>query len=259
MNENYLEAPTQRGPVRHERAVTKRVSSKARILIVEDDRSLSEVLAYNLRNEGYEITLAYDGQDGLTRARLNPPDLLVLDIMLPVVDGMDVCRRLRAEAATRDVLILILTAKAEELDELVGFSLGADDFVTKPFSVKVLLERVKALLRRRHRDKSDEASTVCQGVCIDRDRHRVSADGRPLELTRTEFRLLEALIRQPGRVFQRSELIDAALGEDTVVMERTIDVHIRALRKKLGDKADVIETVRGIGYRFRDMAANSED
>jgi two-component system phosphate regulon response regulator PhoB len=212
---------------------------------------LSEVLGYNLRNEGYEVTLAHDGQDGLTRAQLHTPDLIILDVMLPIIDGIDVCRRLRADATTRDVLVVMLTAKAEELDELVGFSLGADDYVTKPFSVKVLLERIKALLRRTQKEPSDGDVVSCHDVVIDRSRHRVTSLGKPLELTRSEFRLLETLIRQPGRVFQRSELIDAALGEDTMVMERTIDVHVRALRRKLGDNANVVETVRGVGYRFR--------
>lgn len=228
--------------------------AKARVLIVEDDLSLAEVLAYNLRNEGYEVSLAHDGQDGLNRAQVNPPELIILDVMLPVVDGLDVCRRLRAETNTRDVLILMLTAKAEETDELVGLTLGADDYVTKPFSVKVLLERIRNLLRRRQRDVTEDTLLSCHGVVLDRIRHRAISDGQPLDLTRTEFRLLETLLRQPGRVFQRSELIDAALGEDTIVMERTIDVHIRALRRKLGDRADVIETVRGVGYRFRDPA-----
>lgn len=231
--------------------------SKARILIVEDDLSLSEVLAYNIRNEGYEVALAHDGQDGLTRAQLTTPDLVILDVMLPIIDGMDVCRRLRADRATRDVLILMLTAKSEELDELVGLSLGADDFVTKPFSVKVLLERIKALLRRRQPEVADGAVVACHGIEIDRSRHKVTSSGKTVELTRAEFRLLDTLIRQPGRVFQRSELIDAALGDDAIVMERTIDVHIRALRRKLGSLARVIETVRGVGYRFLDSDADT--
>jgi DNA-binding response OmpR family regulator len=226
---------------------------QTRILVVEDDVSLAEVLSYNLKAEGYEVQLAHDGQDALNRAQVSIPDLVILDVMLPVIDGRDVCRRLRAENATKDVLILMLSAKAEELDELVGLSLGADDYVTKPFSVKVLLERIKALVRRRRPDGSDDSLVVVQGVELDRNRHRVVAHGNSIELTRSEFRLLDTLIRQPGRVFLRSELIDAALGEDTVVMERTIDVHIRALRKKLGDMSAVIETVRGVGYRFRDV------
>jgi len=169
-----------------------------------------------------------------------------------VLDGFEVCRRLRADATTRDILVLMLTAKSEESDELIGFTLGADDYVTKPFSVKVLLERIKALQRRRLNTNETEDIVSVEGVTVDRRRYRATADDRPLQLTRNEFRLLDALIRQPGRVFQRSELIDAALGEDTVVLQRTIDVHIRALRHKLGDKADVIETVRGVGYRFRE-------
>lgn len=227
--------------------------SQKRILIVEDDRSLADVLAYNLRQAGYDVLLSHDGQDGLTRAQLKTPDLIVLDLMLPVLDGLEVCKRLRADSATRDILVVMLTAKGEESDQLIGFSLGADDYVSKPFSVKVLLERIKALLRRGRGAVADDAEIVqCLGVVIDRRRHRVTVNDKHLELTKSEFRLLDTLIRQPGRVFDRAELIDAALGEDTLVMERTIDVHIRALRKKLGEYCDLIETVRGVGYRFRD-------
>src|SRR6185503_3818447 len=178
--------------------------------------------------------------------------------MLPVIDGLDVCRRLRADASTKDLLIIMVTAKAEESDELIGFSLGADDYVTKPFSVKVLLERIKALRRRRLAEGVTDESTTRLGISVDRRRHQAVAEGKPLQLTRSEFRLLDTLIRQPGRVFHRTELIDAALGEDTMVMERTIDVHIRALRRKLGEFADVIETVRGVGYRFRDSEPVAE-
>lgn len=229
--------------------------AKGKVLVVEDDRSLADVLAYNLRAAGYEVIVAYDGQDGITQAQLKSPDVVILDLMLPVVDGLDVCKRLRADATTRDMLIIFLTAKAEETDELIGFSIGADDYVTKPFSVKVLLERIKALRRRRSSDPASDDFTASQGVAVDRVRHRATVDGQTVPLTKSEFNLLDTLIRQPGRVFHRSELIDAALGEDTMVMERTIDVHIRALRRKLGNYADVIETVRGVGYRFRD---NSE-
>jgi two-component system phosphate regulon response regulator PhoB len=225
---------------------------KLKVLVIEDDRSLSEVLTYNLKQAGYEVLVASDGQDGLLQAQVKSPDIVILDLMLPVIDGLDVCRRLRAGTSTRDMLILMLTAKSEESDELVGFSLGADDYVTKPFSVKVLLERIKALRRRRTAEPVDGDVTSKQGVTVDRRRHQASAAGKTLELTRSEFRLLDTLIRQPGRVFHRAELIDAALGEDTMVMERTIDVHIRALRRKLNKHAEVIETVRGVGYRFRD-------
>lgn len=226
--------------------------AKLKVLVVEDDRSLADVLNYNLKMAGYETIVAYDGQDGLLQAQIKSPDIVILDLMLPVIDGQDVCRRLRADPSLRDLMIVMLTAKAEESDELVGFSLGADDYVTKPFSVKILLERIKALRRRRAGDANSDEVTTRLGITVDRRRHKALDNGVPLDLTRSEFRLLDTLIRQPGRVFQRSELIDAALGEDTMVMERTIDVHIRALRRKLGERADVIETVRGVGYRFRD-------
>jgi DNA-binding response OmpR family regulator len=229
--------------------------AKGQILIVEDDRSLAEVLDYNLRQDGYETHVANDGQEGLRQARVQAPDLMVLDLMLPMIDGLEVCRRLRADPATRNILVLMLTAKAEETDEVVGFSVGTDDYVAKPFSVKVLLERIRALLRRRDGASNDDSVVVSQGVMVDRDRHRVTIEETPLDLTPSEFGLLGALVRQPGRVFSRSELIDAALGGDSLVLERTIDVHIRSLRKKMGPHAVLVETVRGIGYRFRDPAA----
>jgi two-component system phosphate regulon response regulator PhoB len=229
--------------------------SKTKVLVIEDDRALGEVLQYNLARAGYEVFRATDGRDGLNQARLKLPEVVILDLMLPVLDGHEVCRQLRADAETRGALIMMLTAKSEESDQLIGFSVGADDYVVKPFSVPVLLERLKALLRRRRGQEqvSNEEVVSCNGVTIDRRRIRAKAGDRPLELTRSEFRLLETLIRQPGRVFDRTELIDAALGEDTLVLERTIDVHIRALRKKLDDYANVIETVRGVGYRFREL------
>jgi two-component system phosphate regulon response regulator PhoB len=226
---------------------------KPKVLVVEDDRSLAEVLEYNLDKAGYEVFKAHDGRDGLNQAQLRLPDIVVLDVMLPVVDGLEVCRQMRASQENRNALIVMLTAKSEEADQLVGFSVGADDYVVKPFSVRVLLERIKALRRRRAEANETEGDTiVCQGVALDRRRHRASVGNRSLELTRSEFKLLETLIRQPGRAFDRSELIDAALGEDTLVLERTIDVHIRALRRKLDDQADLIETVRGVGYRFKE-------
>lgn len=227
--------------------------AKAKILIVEDDRSIADVLDYNLRSEGYETIVSHDGADAVNQSKLRAPDLLVLDLMIPTLDGAEVCRRVRADPVTSRQLVLMLTAKGEESDQLAGFTVGADDYVTKPFSVKVLLERVKALLRRRGGGQKDDV-LVSQGVMVDRDRHRVTVDEQLLDLTPSEFGLLEALIRQPGRVFSRSELIDAALGGDSLVLERTIDVHVRALRKKLEEHADLIETVRGVGYRFRDPA-----
>ncbi|MCH2202973.1 MAG: response regulator transcription factor [Fuerstiella sp.] len=227
--------------------------SEYKILIIEDDRSLSEVLVYNLEQVGYSLSVAHDGQDGLNRARYDPPDVIVLDLMLPVVDGLEVCRRIRADRKLQNVLILMLTAKAEESDHVVGLAIGADDYVTKPFSIKVLLERIKALLRRRVKGSVDDHVIVSQGIVLDKQRHSVTVNKEFIELTRSEFSLLEMMMCQPGRAFSRGELVAAGLG-DSHVLERTIDVHIRAIRRKFGTAADLIQTVRGIGYRFRDPA-----
>ena len=228
--------------------------AKAKILIVEDDSSLAEVLDYNLSQEGYETQVARDGQQGLREIRLRCPDLIILDLMLPMIDGLEVCRLLRADPATQDLLVLMLTARSEETDQLVGFSVGADDYVTKPFSIKVLSQRINALLRRKDQGSADRDVIVSQGIMIDRRRHRATVGDTLLDLTPSEFSILATFVRQPGRAFSRAELIDVALGDDAIVLERTIDVHIRALRKKLDVHAELIETVRGIGYRFRDPA-----
>ena len=226
--------------------------TRPRILIIEDERGLTDVLSYNLQREGYDVLLAHDGQEGLRKAQMQLPDLIILDLMLPKLDGLDVCRELRGGDRTKAIPILMLTAKAEETDQVVGFSMGADDYVTKPFSVKVLMQRVKALQRRT--EVAAEPAEVIEhlGVRIDRVRHRASVDGKDLDLTPTEFRLLECLLRQPGRAFNRPQLMDVAIGEGAIVLERTIDVHIKTLRKKLGDDVEYIETVRGVGYRFRE-------
>ncbi len=222
-------------------------------MVIEDDRSLSEILVYNLEKAGYEVSFAFEGRDGLNQAQLKLPAIVILDVMLPVIDGIEVCRRLRSKPETAGALIIMLTAKTEEADQLIGFSVGADDYVTKPFSVRVLLERIKALERRKANRIEDDSDTVSRaGITLDRRRYRVTVRDTPIELTKSEFRLLDTLIRQPGRAFDRAELIDSALGEDTLVLERTIDVHIRALRKKIGPEAEAIETVRGVGYRFRE-------
>lgn len=228
---------------------------KSKVLIIEDDRSLAKVLEYNFVQNGFDVVLCSDGQDGLNQARNKHPAIVLLDLMIPVVDGLEVCRRLRSSPETREVPIIMLTAKGEETDQVVGYNLGADDYVTKPFSIKVLIERVKSLLRREQMRHSGEAEDVIsrQGVTIDRLKHRALINGEPMDLTPSEFRLLETMVRQPGRAFGRTELVDSALGADAMVLERTIDVHIRSLRKKMGKHADLIETVRGIGYRFREM------
>lgn len=227
--------------------------AKPRILVIEDERALREVLEYNLTKEGYEVLTASDGQDGLRRAQAQLPDLVVLDLMLPVIEGLEVCRQLRGNSRTKDVPVLMLTARSEEVDEVVGFQMGADDYVTKPFKVKPLMQRIKALLRR-HRDVEAGATDVVtsHGIEIDRLQHRVVIDGSEVKLTPTEFRLLWALLRQPGRAFNRQELMDAGMGDDALVLERTVDVHIKSLRQKLGQRGDLIETVRGVGYRLRE-------
>ena len=228
--------------------------SEKRILIIEDDRSLAEVIGYNLEAQGFEIHISRDGMDGLQHAQLNTPDLIILDLMLPVIDGLEVCRRLRADINTEGVPILMLTAKSEETDQVVGFSVGADDYVTKPFSIKVLLERVKVLLKRHNRRDEIKDVVASQGIVIDRRRHQATVDGQPISLTRTEFSLLDTLLRQPGRAFSRAELIQTAIGDDALVLDRTVDVHVRSIRSKLGENAELIETVRGIGYRFHHPA-----
>ena len=312
--------------------------ARTRVLVIEDERDLTQVLTYNLQKEGYETTVAHDGQEGLRKAQTLLPDLIILDLMLPALSGTEVLRELKAGERTREIPVIILTAKSEETDQVVGFSMGCDDYVTKPFSVKVLLQRIKALQRRhdggsdpgdvieylgvridrvRHRafvegrelragdrtrdipililtakaEETDQVVGFSLGaddyvtkpfhvkvlmqrlralqrrrdgggepveaiehleVRIDRVRHRAYVGARELELTPTEFRLLECMLRQPGRAFTRAQLMDAAIGEGAVVLERTIDVHIKTLRKKLGDAVEYIETVRGVGYRFRE-------
>lgn len=227
--------------------------SKTKVLIVEDYRPLAETLEYQLQRAGYEVSRAADGREALSQAKLILPDVVFLDVDLPILSGVDVCKQLRADQTTKDMLILMLSALGEESDQVVGFAVGADDYVVKPVeSYKVLLQRLKALLRRREPAFEDNDQVTHHGVTIDRRRFVAMLGSEPLKLTKSEFQLLETLIRQPGRAFGRTELVDAALGEDTMVLERTIDVHVRALRKKMGDAADLIETVRGIGYRFRE-------
>jgi two-component system phosphate regulon response regulator PhoB len=227
--------------------------SKTRILVVDDELPILEPLKYNLEKEGFEVSTAHDGREALQKCQSFAPDVVILDLMLPVMDGLAVCRQLRGNPRTQDIRILMLTAKGEETDEVVGFSMGADDYVSKPFRVRPLIERVKALLRRPAATDDAGGGDVIDavGIHIDRVRHEVLIDGNELLLTPTEFKLLWTLMRQPGRTFSRNELLDCCRGEDANSMERTIDVHVRALRKKLDARADLIDTVRGIGYRFK--------
>lgn len=230
--------------------------NEPRVLIIEDERGLVQSLSWYFTREGYETIAAHDGQEGLRKAQTLLPDLILLDIMLPSLDGLAICREIRAGERTRDIPIIMITAKSEESDQVVGYHMGADDYVTKPFHNKVLVAKVKALLRRV--EGQGESGEVIEhiGVKLDRVRHRVTHHGETLELTPTEFKLLECLLRQPGRAFSRHQLMDAAIGEGQIVLERTIDVHIKTLRKKLstaGGAPELIETVRGVGYRFREV------
>ncbi|MEC8557010.1 MAG: response regulator transcription factor [Planctomycetota bacterium] len=231
---------------------------RTKILIVEDDKSLSEVLSYNLEKEGFNVFKAFDGRTGIEQAKLKKPEIVLLDVMLPGVNGIDVCRQMRKMKETKEAGILMLTAKSEDLDQVGGFEAGADDYVVKPYSMRVLLERIRALLRRKSAEEEEPAKETleCHGVQLDMRRYKASVDGNRIELTRSEFKLLATLLATPGKAYERSELIEFALGDDTLVLERTIDVHIRAIRRKLGERSDVVETVRGVGYRF--MEADTE-
>ncbi len=219
------------------------------ILIVDDEKDLVELIAYNLHREGYRTLLAYDGETAVRLAMQHVPDLIVLDLMLPHKTGQEVTVTLRSETATKAIPIIMLTAKSEESDVVVGLALGADDYMAKPFSMKVLLARVEAVLRRSALSAQPSDYLTVGDLRIDRARHRVELQGERLALTLTEFRLLEALTSAGGRVLNRDQLMDYAMGNDALVTDRTIDVHITSLRKKLARHRDLIETVRGVGYR----------
>ena len=221
------------------------------VLVIEDEQSLLDILSYNLKKEEFEVHTASDGVTGLHKAESILPDLVILDLMLPGIDGLEICRKLRSNSRTQHIRLLILTAKTEELDEIIGFQMGADDYVGKPFKLKALIHRAKALLRRTSDAASADQVVVLRAFEIDYANHTAKVDDVELTLTPTEFRLLWTLIRRPGRPYSRTELLDMCRGEDANALERTIDVHIRSLRQKLGPHADEIETVRGIGYRFK--------
>ncbi|MBI3271126.1 MAG: response regulator transcription factor [Planctomycetes bacterium] len=224
---------------------------KGTVLVIDDEKDLIELVRYNLGKEGLDVIAAADGESGLAIAGRHAPDLVVLDLMLPGMDGLDVCRRLRGEHATARLPILMLTAKAAESDRIVGLELGADDYLAKPFSPRELVARVKALLRRAAPPEEATAVHRCGELLVDVGRHEVAWRGRPVSLTATEFRVLVFLAARRGRVLSRTEIIDGALGRDVAVIDRTIDVHVTSLRKKLGSGGDLLETIRGFGYKFR--------
>ncbi|MBM3955076.1 MAG: response regulator [Planctomycetes bacterium] len=220
-----------------------------RILVVDDEDDLLELLRYNLSREGYQVTCVATGEDALRSVRRQPPDLIVLDVMLPGIDGLEVCRRLKSESKTREIPIVMLTAKSEESDIVAGLEHGSDDYIAKPFSPRVLVARVKALLRRRETEL--DTTIRVHELSIHPGRHEVILAGTPLELTYTEFALLQFLAKRPGWAYTRTQIVDAVRGEDYPVTERSVDVQVAGLRKKLGVHGRYIETVRGVGYRFR--------
>lgn len=221
------------------------------ILIIEDDPDIVELLQYNLEREGYRVNTAGDGEVGLRDARRRKPDLILLDLMLPGMDGLEVCRQLRGDDATRDTPILMVTAKDEEIDMVTGLEMGADDYIAKPFSPRTLLARVRAVLRRGRREAGPRARLEIGSVALDKERHEVTLNGDAIEMTRAEFRLLWTLMSHPGRVYTRDELVERITDGEAMILDRNVDVHISAIRKKL-EGEDLIGTVRGVGYRCND-------
>lgn len=223
------------------------------ILIIEDEADIRELIAYNLEREGFVVRQAESAEEAAERIEKSLPDLILLDLMLPGKDGVTFCRELRADERVRGVPLIMLTARGEDIDEVTGLEVGADDYVTKPFSPRVLIARIRAVLRR---GSGGTEELVADGrlrrgaVEIDRSRHQVRVNGEDVSMTLTEFRVLEALMRRPGVVFSRYQIVDAVRGEDYPVTDRSVDVQIVGLRKKLGDYSYLIETVRGVGYRF---------
>lgn len=224
--------------------------AKRSILVIDDEKDILKLIQYNLEKEGYQVTTAATGEAGVEAARRVRPDLIVLDLMLPGMDGLEACRILKSDKAMRSVPVIMLTAKSSEVDQVVGLELGAADYVAKPFSVKVLLARVKNALRRAEPAKSETAVLKVGDVTLDRERQSVTVKGKPVQLTRLEFRILGFLMENPGKVFSRDQLLSGAWDGEAFVVDRTVDVHVKSIRSKLGKQRDCIETVRGTGYRF---------
>ena len=227
---------------------------RKKILVIEDDADIAELMDYNLSRDGFVVKAAGSGEEGLTLAESFRPDIILLDLMLPGISGLEVCRRLAAKQPTRSIPVVMVTAKGDESDVIVGLEMGADDYVTKPFSPKVLVARVKAVLRRSNDRPGDAGDDIVvrEGLAIHPGRREVIVDGASIPVTSTEFNVLLFLARRPGWVFTRSQIVDAVKGDDYPVTERSVDVHIFSLRRKLGKIGGRIETVRGAGYRFKE-------
>ncbi len=228
-----------------------------KILVVDDDKDIRTLLRYNLEREGFQVLISERGEGILEKVRLEKPDLIFLDLMLPGMDGLEICRLLKSSPETRTIPVVMLTAKTEEADVVVGLELGADDYITKPFSPKVLLARARALLRRGQDHEKSAEKIVIGSLSIDHEKHEVRLSSNVLALTATEFNLLSCLASRPGRVFTRDELLNRVWNDEALVVDRTVDVHMASLRKKLGKYADWLETVRGFGYRFQVAGDNS--
>lgn len=222
-----------------------------KILVIEDSADIRELLQFNLSREGYEVHTAMTGEEGMVLARVREPKLILLDLVLPGIQGLEVCKRLKREPKTENIPIIMLTAKGEETDIVLGLEMGADDYLTKPFGIKELAARIRAVLRRIQNAASPKETRLRTGpIEIDNERFQVTVDEQLLTLTLTEFRLLQALAESPGRVFTREQLLDRITDGKTIIIDRNVDVHIRALRKKLGAHSRLISTVRGVGYKL---------
>ena len=222
-----------------------------KILIIDDEQDVIDLLSLHLRKAGYALITATEGATGLRMARDETPALIILDLMLPKMPGLEVCKVLKTDAATRAIPVLMLTAKAEEIDRIVGLEFGADDYVTKPFSPRELVLRVNAILRRGKGEAIEDKTLSVGPITVDPARHQVSVAGKPVQLTSVEFKLLSMLMRRHGRVQERGRLLNEVWGYESAIDTRTVDTHVRRLRKKLGKAANTIETVRGFGYRIR--------
>jgi two-component system alkaline phosphatase synthesis response regulator PhoP len=226
--------------------------SGEKILVVDDEENIRELVKYNLAREGYQVDTANSGEEALKQIHSTLPDLIVLDLMLPGMDGLDVCRQLKSDGRTAHIPIVMLTVKGDESDIVIGLELGADDYIIKPFSPKVLLARLRAVLRRREKEPVQESDIITVGdLTIHPGRHEILVQGKAIKLTSTEFRILHLMARRPGWVFTRYQIVDAARGEDAAVTDRSVDFHITSLRRKLGPCSEFIETVWGVGYRFK--------
>jgi DNA-binding response OmpR family regulator len=227
--------------------------NRSKVVIIEDEPDIVEVMSYNLKREGYQVSASNRGDEGLALVRNLSPALVLLDLMLPGIDGLSICQQLKADPITRDIPLIIVSAKGEESDVVIGLGFGADDYIAKPFSPRELLARVKAVLRRGPvRDDQQKERIQIKDLMIDITRHEVSIAGEQVKLTSTEFKLLFQLASQVGRAFSREQLLNRVVGEGVIVVDRNIDVHIRSIRKKLGDYSQMIHTIRGVGYRFLD-------